>query len=758
MRKRFLWLVLALICTGANPAPTTLDLYVARDGRDSWSGALAAPNASNTDGPFATIERARDEIRQQTTNLVSPQTWLGRRPLSRPVTVWVRGGDYFLNEPLQLTAEDSGSEKAPIVYRTFGNEIVRLIGGVTVTGFKPYKEGILQADVSALGLARVPLAVSARMRGMAPSFELFFRSERQELARWPNRRRDDPRGGDWAFIADVPPKGSFSRFQYAGDRPSRWRRPQDAQIHIWPWYDWFDEFIDIHSIDVEKREVVLAGEANYPLKPGRRFYVRNVFEELDAPGEWYFDRATQILYFWPPEPVANGDVVVSTLRNILTLRDTTNITILGFTIEACRGDAVRVLGGTHNVVAGCTVRNTGGFGIVITGGKENGADGNDVSDTGLGGISLGGGDRATLTPSGHYAVNNHIHHFGRILECYEPGVAVGGVGQRVAHNLIHDGPHCAILLSGNEHVIAYNDIHHVCWESSDAGALFAGGDWTARGNVIAYNKFHDIEGWTLVSGANWPLDTGPDPDGTVTYQSHHYVWAVYLDDLQGGTVIKGNVFYRLPGPAIHIGGGQYNRIENNIFADCDRGVLINTRDKCDSQQQLLAQVNYKQPPWSTRYPELLTLLDTDPRTPAHNMIVRNIFVCPRGPYHFSAFDPATSSVDSNIVWAGTNALTIYATFYQQSGGGKNLTWDAWRALGFDKASVVAAPLFVDAAADNYDLADGSPAFTLGFKRIPVERIGLYPDNLRASWPPPPPDPRRLAKEPTTQTIRLVLRK
>jgi parallel beta-helix repeat protein len=432
--------------------------------------------------------------------------------------------------------------------------------------------------------------------------------------------------------------------------------------------------------------------------------------------------------------------------------------VRGFGIEACRGDAVYVLGGAHNVIAGCTVRNTGRFGIIITGGKDNGAVGNDVSDTGYGGISLGGGDRATLTPANNYAVNNHIHHFGQVLECYQPGVAVGGVGQRVAHNLIHDGPHCAILLSGNEHVIAYNDIHHVCWESSDSGALYAGRDWTARGNVIAYNKFHDIEGWTLVSGANWPLVTGPDPDGTVTYQSRRYVWAVYLDDLQGGTVIEGNVFYRLPGPAIHIGGGQYNRIENNIFADCDRGVLINTRDKYDAQQRALEQIDYQHPPWSTRYPELLKLLETDPRTPAHNTILRNIFICPRGPYQFSPFDPATSLVDSNIVWTGTNALTIYATFYQQHGGGKNLTWDAWRALGFDKASVVAAPVFVDAAKDNYDLADDSPAFALGFKRIPVERIGLYPDDLRASWPPPPPDPRRLAKEPTIQTIRLLPKK
>jgi len=748
MRKHLLWLLMAVACLGAKTAPPVLDLYVAHDGRDSWSGTLAAPNPSNTDGPFATIERARNEIRQRKTKSDS-------RQLSQPITVWVGGGDWYLDKPIQLTAADSGSEKAQIVYRASSNEVVRLIGGVTVTRFAPHNGEILKAAVSNLGLAQLPLATGDRIRGWAPSFELFFRGQRQELARWPNRQRDDPRGGEWAFITDVGPRGSSTRFQYAGDRPAHWRRPLEGQVHVWPWHDWFDEFIGIASISAANHEITLAGEAHYFLKPGRRFYVRNVFEELDAPGEWYFDRVTQTLYFWPPSPPSDGDVVVSTLKNVVTLQDTTNVMVRGFSIEACRGDAVRVIGGAHNAIAGCTVRNTGGFGIVITGGKDNGADGNDVYDTGYGGISLGGGDRATLTPAGNYAVNNQIHHFGQVLKCYQPGVAVGGVGQRVAHNLIHDGPHCAIQLSGNEHVIAYNDIHHVCRESSDAGAIYAGRDWTSRGNVIAYNIIHDIEGWTLVSGANWPSATGPDPDGTVTYQSHHYVWAVYLDDLQGGTVIKGNVFYRLPGPAIHIGGGQYNRVENNIFADCDRGVLINTRDKYDEQQERLAQINYLQPPWSTTYPELLKLLDADPRTPAHNAILHNIFVCPRGPYQFSPFDPATSLVDSNIVWTGTNALTIYAAFYQKPGGGKNLNWDAWRALGFDKDSVNATPLFVDAVADNYDLADDSPAFALGFKRIPVERIGLYPDDLRASWPPPPPDPRHLAKEPTVQTIRLL---
>jgi len=61
-------------------------------------------------------------------------------------------------------------------------------------------------------------------------------------------------------------------------------------------------------------------------------------------------------------------------------------------------------------------------------------------------------------------------------------------------------------------------------------------------------------------------------------------------------------------------------------------------------------------------------------------------------------------------------------------------WQSWQALGGDKHSVVADPMFVNPAKDDYRLAEGSPAWALGFKPIPVEKIGPYEDPLRASWP------------------------
>ena len=120
------------------------------------------------------------------------------------------------------------------------------------------------------------------------------------------------------------------------------------------------------------------------------------------------------------------------------------------------------------------------------------------------------------------AENNHIHLYGRWNRMYQPAVTIGGVGHRVAHNRIHDAPHMAVSFNGNDHVIEFNEIHHVCTESNDAGAIYSGRDWTWRGTVIRHNLFYEITGF---QGKGWV--------------------GVYLDDMLCGTLIYGNLFYRV---------------------------------------------------------------------------------------------------------------------------------------------------------------------------------------------------------------------
>ena len=139
-----------------------------------------------------------------------------------------------------------------------------------------------------------------------------------------------------------------------------WARPQEGEIMIFPRYNWWNNILRIASIDRNTRIVTLAGNASYPIRPNDRYYFRNLFEELDAPGEWYLDRETWTLYFWPPAGMETAPVYAPTLDTIVAIQGAKNIVLRGFTIECCEGAAVVVRDSTECLVAGNTIRNVGG--------------------------------------------------------------------------------------------------------------------------------------------------------------------------------------------------------------------------------------------------------------------------------------------------------------------------------------------------------------------------------------------------------------
>lgn len=721
-------LVLALcltVCLATAATARPRELFVAAAGRDTWSGALPAPNKTATDGPFATLDRAAAELRALRAQ--------GRLP--QGATVSVRAGTYYLGRPFQLGPADAGTAEAPVTFRAQPGEKVVLSGGKPVRGWQPYQGKIVRADIRGLGIAEPPR-------------QLFFAGRRQTLARWPNENPRDEQRGEWAYVASIAEEGSMTKFRYLGDRPRRWARPTEVEVAIWPNYNWFFTTSRIAEVDLPNRVITLAESAHYAIEPGRRYFYQNALEELDAPGEWYYDRHAGWLYFWPPAPLRAGEVVLPLLDDVVAVKDSAFVTIQGFTIEACRGRAAAIMGGHDCRIAACTITATGAAGLAIDGGTHNGAVGNDIFETGLGGITLAGGDRQTLEPAGNYADNNHIHHFARLGRTYHTGVNVSGVGNRISHNLIHDAPHIAILLHGNEHVIEFNDLHHVCLEGADNGAFYMGRDWTQRGNVVRFNRIHDIVGYGLAN---------PDRNGKVYhYESPHWAWGVYLDDCSSGTTVYGNLVYRVPLCGVLLGGGRDNVVQNNVFVDCSPVMQIDDRWDSfpwDLMGERLRAMNYTAPPYSVRYPQLLDMGDA--RTPANNRFQRNIVVYRRDDiagivstdpkpdsavlYNLAGFDPQTDRFDHNLVWHDGRPIRLNYREYKGKSEGA-ITWQQWQAKGFDAGSLVADPRFVNEAADDYQLRPDSPAWQLGWQPLPLDRIGLYQSDLRATWPVP--NPRR----------------
>jgi hypothetical protein len=274
------------IAASCSLAAAAADLYVATEGRDAWSGQSAEPNAAQTDGPFATLQRARDEIRRIRAG----------GELSEPLTVHVRAGRYALPQTLKLDAQDSGTAAAPVLWRGYQAERPELIGGRPVADFQPYQDEILRADLRGQGLEGVVFR------------QLIFAGRRQHLARYPNFDPQNPYGGGWAYAdgkavpmyAEVPGEDRRTLQYQVGDT-RRWTHPEEGEVFVFPRYNWWNNIVRIASIDRDARTIKLAGDCSYPIRPSDRYYVRNLFEELDAPGEWYLDQRTWTLYFWPPE-------------------------------------------------------------------------------------------------------------------------------------------------------------------------------------------------------------------------------------------------------------------------------------------------------------------------------------------------------------------------------------------------------------------------------------------------------------------------
>jgi len=599
-------------------------------------------------------------------------------------TIVLARGDYVLDRALTI-------QRDHVTLR--GEDGARLLGGRRLRDFRPADDRRLKPEarphVLVCDLKRLGITAYGGLRrrgfvgGIEPAHsELFFGGKRMTLARWPNR---DAAGGGWAKISAAgdpnPPDDDHGRrhgrleygFYFAGDKPSRWQSAAGVWVHgYWSW-DWANSYEAVEELDWEKGFVrTRAPYGLYGFRPGQRFYFLNVLEELDQPGEYYLDAGRGLLFFWPPAPIDSAEVLLSVLGSpLIEVRQAREVTIERLTLEATRASAVEVRGGERVRLADLTIRNAGNHGIDVRGGLKHSVEGCQVFQTGDSGVVLEGGDRRTLTPAGHSAVNNHIHDVAEWSRTYQPGIRVSGVGHRVAHNLIHDAPHNAILLGGNDHVIEYNEIHHVCLETGDVGAFYMGRDYTERGIVIRHNYFHETGGVGMGS------------------------MAVYLDDCASGVTVFGNVFYRTP-RAVFIGGGRDNVVENNLFIDCEPAVHVDARgiDPRPVWQEMvnrtmrerLEAMNWLEPPFITRYPALKSLqpyLEAGRGVPPEgNVIRRNISI--RG--RFLELRPgAAPLVESNWIDEGAH--------------------------------------LADESRQDFRLLPDSPALAGGFIPIPFEQIG-----------------------------------
>lgn len=811
--------------------------FVSPSGNDQWSGKQLGPNAARTDGPFATIDRALQEMRKQ--------------PLK--CTTYVRGGIYALTQPLEIKPEDSGH-----TLQAYPGEKPVLSGAMTVSGWTQYTNEIVVAKIPEVQTKRLFFG------------QLWFGADLQTRARYPNFDPANPYTGGWSFTTsegpgtgafgqvisrinnagdwvewsvDVPVAGAYrvallyasqnaqagfnnmggrcslqagagqpvmiqslpdtqgpyrwsvvatinleqgpqiirwnnlqggyinldalalsddpawnaslgagtalarpvggrqllviqaeamvganakdmvrpalaaaatrGRFQYRPGELKPYPKSQEVEIEMFPGAGLLNTIMQVRTVDYDKRIVTLQPNSNAGLEimPGNRYFIANAFEELDAPGEWYLDRLTGNLYFWPPNKnLQSQPTYVPVLDRLVEFKGDAarNKWVEGFSIKgfefrhttysrtpplsAPNDAAIWMSGAKQCIVESNRFENLGGYAVRLDG-KSTGNEivGNEMTKLGEGGVLFFG--PASSQSTSNLVAGNWIHHIGEVYKYVSGVAAISGSGNRIANNLFEYLPRSAVALKSNDasnyshnNLVEYNDIQFVNLETTDSGAIEVSGRHRKdTGNVVQYNRIRDTGGLAT------------DTDGK--FHSPHQTWGIQLDEYASGVTVKGNVVARSVLGGVAVLGGRNNLIDNNVFVD-------------GGEQQVYFQA-----------------VDA---SSISNRFTRNVVVFKNGEsslfYHAGNWaNSMLSQSDRNLFWNAQGA-----PFFQGAKTTPRGPMKMWQAAGFDKGSMIADPMFMNPAQDIFQPANASPAKQLGFENIPLDKIGL--PGFERSWP------------------------
>ena len=612
-------------CTGPvalpkQPKNCEVAIYVSPDGFDG--------NVGTRQLPLRTLEGARQRL-------------LTQLPAQK-VTICLLKGRHERTGSFTLNKEDFGGFEVPTV--VFKADADAVLTGSVVLPFAVWQpvtdaetlarlDDVIEKQVRFVDLRQLRYTDFGLMRGVGFSepvypapMELFSDHRPMPLACWPNE--GFARYGELIDKGAVPRTGDHRKLpgkvEFDHPRIAKWVNQKDAWVHGTFAWDWADKRVPLVEADAKNKTLTL-GTSLYGYKPNKRFIMLNVLEELDRTGEYYIDRDRGRLYYLGD--VSSETLTISLLDEPMVVMDgLSNVTWQGLTFEEGCSMAVLMTDCHGCKVVGCTIRNFGTAAVSIgegeygsevgsygyggwdperglyantawnrRGGTHNGIVSCDIYDIGTYGIMLGGGDRKTLTPAHNYVLNCDIYRTARIAWQMFPNVSIDGVGNKVEHCHLHQNPHSAIMYWGNDHVIAYNEIDHCVYDSSDSGAIYTGRDPSGTGTVMKHNFIHHIKGNSDFEG-------------------------VFLDDGTCGQIMIGNVFFDISGhgaKGIKYHGGQYNEAINNVFINCDKAIYYQLWNQeswtrfltGDLTAKRLAAVNVTEEPYASKYPKLAKIYE-----------------------------------------------------------------------------------------------------------------------------------------------------
>jgi hypothetical protein len=642
-------------------------------------------NPGTLEKPFATLERAQQAARQKHGD------------------VFLRGGTYYLPAPLVFTAQDSGTKDAPVVFQNYQGEKPVISGGVRMENldWQPFTNGIFQA--------KVPADLQTE--------EIFVNGERQILARYPN------------FDPKVQYFDGFAPDAISPERAARWANPAGGYYHAMHPALWGDFTWRITGKD-SNNEVKLEGgwqnNRGAAAHPQIRF-VENIFEELDAPGEWFLNSKTHTLYFYPPAglDLKNAVVEVTRLRTLVEFRgDEAHpvkwITLRGLVFRQAartvmdtreplvrsdwaiyRGGAIFFNGAEDCALEDSFIDQVGGNAVFVNNyNRRITVCGTQIAKAGASGICFVGDPQAARSPLFNYYQTHQlaeidrtpgpkrdnypadclvddclIHLTGRV-EKQTAGVEIDlAQSITVRHCSIYDMPRAGINIGDGcwgGHVIEFCDIFDTVKETGDHGSFNSWGrDRFWRPNI------GEVNAW-VKQVPELPLLDAVKPIVLANNRWRcDHGWDIDLDDGSSNYAIANNLCLR---------GGIKNRegfgrvVENNILVDGGYDPHVWYDESGDIFRRNIMWTDYRpanmhRPPWG-------------------------------------------AEMDFNLVHDFGATTNAPATQLQQQSGR-------------DEHSIVADAQFIDPMHGDYQVKDGSPALALGFVNFPMDEFGVQKPELKA---------------------------
>jgi PDZ domain/Right handed beta helix region len=675
---------IALLILVAGVAANATQFFVAPGGDDANPGSLARP--------FATLQRARQAARP----------FCGREP----VTVSLREGTYYLPETFVLNSADSGTKDAPVVYRAHEREKAVVSGGARLDlKWEPHHDGIMKARVSS-GLA---------------TDQLFVNGRRQSMARYPN------------FDPDQRIFNGFAPDAFSPERAGRWTDPRGGVIHAMHSHMWGDYHYLITGKKADGTVTYEGGwQNNRQMGMHAKYrFVENIFEELDAPGEWFLDSKTRTLYFYPPVGVDVDEALVEAvrLRHLVEFQGTEQspvrfVTLKGLTFRhtartfmdnkepmlrsdwtTYRGGAVFINGAEDCALADCFIDQVGGNAIFVNNyNRRIVVRGCHIARVGANGVAFVGDPNAARNPLFEY---NQRHSFAEIdktpgpktqnfpADCLVEDCLIylsGRVEKQTApvqielaqdvtvrHCSIYDVPRAGINIGDGcwgGHVIEFCDVFDTVKETGDHGSFNSWG--RDRFWHLTDLDLNDDQIWE--DHENLPL---LDVVKTITLRNNRWRcdhgWDIDLDDGSSNYHVTNNL-------CLH--GGLKNR--EGFYRVVENNIIVNN--------------GFHPHVWYKHSQDIVrrNIMGSDHYHPAGGM--------PKAPWG--------QEMDYNLV---------HQAGVMQSQPAEKLAGQSQR----DGRSIIADALFVDPAKGDFRVREGSPALALGFKNFPMDRFGVQKPELKA---------------------------